>query len=58
MYLNKNACPRCSLFPMGDILREADTLLTAVFDEHPKKPRFHAIVNGNTHDHRDAAQPP
>ena len=21
VYLNKNACPRCSLFPMGDILR-------------------------------------
>jgi len=58
VYLDKNACPRCSIFPMGDISRGADTLLTAVFGEHPKSPRLHAIVNGNTRDHRDAAQPP
>ncbi|KAH3873530.1 hypothetical protein DPMN_036767, partial [Dreissena polymorpha] len=35
MYLNKNAFPRCSLFPMGDISR--DTVLTAVFIEHPNR---------------------
>ncbi|KAH3753317.1 hypothetical protein DPMN_187952 [Dreissena polymorpha] len=58
VYLYKNACPRCSLFPMVDISRGSDTLLTAVFGEHPESPRLHAIVNGNTHDHRDAVQPP
>ncbi|KAH3839938.1 hypothetical protein DPMN_113378 [Dreissena polymorpha] len=58
VYIDKNTCPRCSIFPMGDISRGADTLLTAVFGEHPKLRRLHAIVNGNTRDHRDAAQPP
>ncbi|KAH3770275.1 hypothetical protein DPMN_171559 [Dreissena polymorpha] len=58
VYFDKNTCRRCSIFPMGDISRGADTLLTAVFGEHPKLRRLHAIVNGNTRDHRDAAQPP
>ncbi|KAH3801562.1 hypothetical protein DPMN_155217 [Dreissena polymorpha] len=42
---------------MGDISRGADTLLTAVFGEHPKSPRLHAIINWNTRDHRNAARP-
>jgi hypothetical protein len=57
VYFDKNACLRCSIFPMGDISRGADTLLTAVFGEHPKSPRLHAIINWNTRDHRNAARP-
>ena len=44
-------------FPDGWHFAGADTLLTAVFIEHPKSPRLHAFVNGNTRDHRDAARP-
>ncbi|KAH3780745.1 hypothetical protein DPMN_158567 [Dreissena polymorpha] len=57
VYFDKNACLRCPIFPMGDISRGADTLLTAVFGEHPKSPRLHAIINCNTRDHRNAARP-
>ncbi|KAH3707685.1 hypothetical protein DPMN_067096 [Dreissena polymorpha] len=43
---------------MGDISRVMDMLLTAVFGEHAKSPRLHAIVNWNTRDHGNAALPP